>query len=144
MRPAWRRPAVTAIAGYAALAAAACGSTEQRRNVPRPPAPIVVNAAIDADRVSVSPSRFGAGPVEHVVANLTDTTQRITLETAGRSSRPGLRRQTTPIDPRDTATLKADVRSGRYVVHVAGDGIDAATLRVSGRRRSAQNDLLQP
>jgi hypothetical protein len=84
------------------------------------------------------------GPDRAVVANLTDASQQITLETAGRSSRPGLRRQTTPIDPRDTATLKADVRSGRYVVHVAGDGIDAATLRVSGRRRSAQNDLLQP
>jgi hypothetical protein len=106
-----------------------------------PPAPIVVNASIGTDRVSVSPSRFGAGPIELVVANLTDTSQQITLETAGRSSRPGLRRQTAPINPRDTATLEADVRSVRYLVHVAGDGIDAATLRVSGRRRSGQNDL---
>jgi hypothetical protein len=143
MRAAWRRPAVVAV-GSLTLAVAACGTTEERPNGSRPPAPIVVNASIDADRVSVSPSRFGAGPVELVVANLTDTSQQITLETAERSSRPGIRQQTAPINPRDTATLKAEMRSGRYLVHVAGDGIEAATLRVSGRRRSAQNDLLQP
>jgi hypothetical protein len=141
MRATRRRPAMASIAGSLALGAAACGTTTERPNEPRPPAPIVVNAAIGTDRVSVSPSRFRAGPIELVVANLTDASQQITLETAGRSSRPGLRRQTTPMDPRDTATLKADVRSGRYVIHVV---IDAATLRVSGRRRSAQNDLLQP
>jgi len=85
-----------------------------------------------------------AGPIELVVADLTDTSQQITLETAQRSSRPGLCRQTAPINPPDTATLEADMRSGRYLVHVAGERIDAATLRVSGRRRSARNDLLQP
>jgi hypothetical protein len=135
---------VAAIAGSMALVAAASGTTEERANEPRRPAPIVLNASIDAGRVSVSLSRFGAGPIELVVANLTDTSQRITLETAGDARRPGIRRRTAPIDPRDTATIKADVRSGRYLVHVGGDGIEAATLRVTGRRRSAQNDLLQP
>jgi hypothetical protein len=144
MGAAWRRPAMRAIAGSLALGAAACGTTSERPNEPRPPAPIVLNAAIGTDRVSVSPSRLGAGPIELVVANLTDTSQQITLETAELTSRAGLRQQTAPINPRDTATLEADVRSGRYLVHVAGEHIDAATLRVSGRRRSAQNDLLQP
>ena len=138
-----RAPAIAAVSGALVLAATACGTTEERPNQPRPPAPIVINASIDTDRVSVSPSRFGAGPIELIVANLTHTSQQITLETAGRD-RPGIRQQTAPINPRDTATLKADVRGGRYLVHVAGDGIGAATLRVSGRRRSAQNDLLQP
>jgi hypothetical protein len=138
-----RPPAVAAVSGALALVATACGTTEERPNRPRPPAPILIDASIDTDRVSVSPSRFGAGPIELVVANLTDTSQQITLETAGRS-RPGIRRQTAPINPRDTARITADVLSGRYLVHVAGDGIEAATLRVSGRRRSAQNDLLQP
>jgi len=139
-----RRGAMAAIAGSLALGAAGCGTTDQRPNEPRPPAPILVNASIGTDRVSVSPSRFGAGPIELVVANLTDTSQQITLELAGRSSRPGLRQQTAPINPRDTATLKADVPGGRYLVHVAGEGIDAATLRVLSRRPSARNDLLQP
>jgi hypothetical protein len=135
---------MAAIAGSLTPAATACETTEERPNRPRPPAPIVINASIDTDRVSISPARFGAGPSELIVANLTDTSQQITLETAGRSSRPRIRRQTAPINPRDTATIKADMRSGRYLLHVAGDGIDAATLRVSWRRHSAQNNLLQP
>jgi hypothetical protein len=133
-----------AIAGSLALGAAACGTTSERPNEPRPPAPIVLNAAIGTDRVSVSPSRFGAGPIELVVANLTDTSQQITFETAGRSRRPGLRQQTAPINPRDTAELRADLATGRYTVQATGGGIAAATLRVGRPRRSAQNDLLQP
>jgi hypothetical protein len=104
---------------------------------------IVITGSISTDRVSVSPRRFGAGPISLLVANLTDTTQQITLETADRR-RPGIRSRTGPINPRDTAELRADLQTGRYTVHVAGGGIRAATLRVSGRRRSAQNDLLQP
>ena len=33
---------------------------------------------------------------------------------------------------------------GTYSVHVDGDGIEGATLRVGAERESAQNDLLQP
>jgi hypothetical protein len=104
---------------------------------------IVITGSISTDRVSISPRRFGAGPISLVVANLTDTSQRVTLETADRT-RPGIRRRSAPIDPRDTAELRADLGTGRYTVHVAGGGIRAATLRVSRRRPSAQNDLLQP
>jgi hypothetical protein len=137
--------AATRRAGTAAtlvLAAASCGGTEQRPNHPRPPVRIVITGSISPDRVAISPRRFGAGPISLVVANLTDTAQRVTLETAGRS-RPGIRR-TTPVDPRDTAEVRADLPTGRYTVHVASGGIRAATLRVGRRRSSAQNDLLQP
>jgi hypothetical protein len=143
MRAARRRAAAVAIAGSLALAAAGCGTTEQRRDEPRPPVRIVLTGSISTDRVSVSPRRFGAGPVSLVVANLTDTSQQVTLETADPAP-PGIRQETAPINPRDTAELRADLRTGRYTVRVTGGGIRAATLRVSGRRRSAQNDLLQP
>jgi hypothetical protein len=143
MRAVTSRAAAVGIAGATALATLGCGSTEQRPNRPRPPVRIVITGSISTDRVSVSPRRFGAGPVSLVVANLTDTPQRITLETADRTG-PGIRRETAPIDPRDTAEVRADLRTGRYTVHVSGGGIRAATLRVAGRRPSAQNDLLQP
>jgi hypothetical protein len=130
-------------AGVAALAAAGCGATAQRRNEPRPPIRIVVTGSISSDRVSVSPRHLGAGPISLVVANLTDTAQQVTLETADREG-PGIRTQTPPIDPRDTAELRAVLRTGRYTVRVAGGGIRAATVRVAARRPSAQNDLLQP
>jgi hypothetical protein len=143
MRAARRRAGAAAIAGSLALAAGACGTTEQRPDEPRPPARIVLTGAISTDRVSVSPRRFGAGPVRLIVANLTDTSRQVTLEAADRT-RPGIRQETAPINPRDTAELRADLRTGRYTVRVIGSGIRAATLRVSQRRGSAQNDLLQP
>jgi hypothetical protein len=142
LRAVTRRAAAVGIAGSVALGAGGCGATSQRRNDPRPATRIVLTASISPDRVSVSPRRFGAGPVSLVVANLTDTAQRVTLETAGAAA--GIRTRTGPINPRDTAELRADLRTGRYTVRVTGGGIRAATLRVSGRRPSAQNDLLQP
>jgi hypothetical protein len=137
------RVVAIAIAGLLALVTAACGTTEDRRNEPRPPARILITGSISTDRVSISPRRFGAGPVSLIVANLTDASQQVTLEAADRN-RPGVRQQTAPINPRDTAELRADLRTGRYKVHVTGGGIAAATLRVGKRRPSAQNDLLQP
>ena len=141
MRAARTRAAAATIA--AAFALAACGTTTERRNDPRPPTRIVVTGSISTDRVSISPRRFGAGPVSLVVANLTDTSQQVTLETAD-TARAGIRQQTAPINPRDTAELRADLGTGRYLVKVSGGGIASATLRVGKRRRSAQNDLLQP
>src|SRR4051812_22802078 len=143
MRGASGRAVAIAIAGAFALAAAACGTTDERRNEPRPPTRIVLTGSISTDRVSISPRRFGAGPISLVVANLTDTSQQLTLETVDRR-RPGIRQQTAPINPRDTAELRADLSTGRYLVKVSGGGIESATLRVGRRRRSAQNDLLQP
>ena len=129
----------------AALALAGCGATAASRGDPRPPAPIVLTASISDQRVSVSPRRFGAGPISLIVTNQTKTAQRVTLESVEKAGEgPGLKQQTAPISPQDTATLKADVDPGRYSVHVVGDAIAAANLRVGAERASAQNDLLQP
>jgi hypothetical protein len=143
MRRASGRVVAIAIAGALALGAAACGTTDERRNEPRPPTRIVLTGSISTDRVSISPRRFGAGPISLVVANLTDTSQQVTLERLG-SRRAGVRQETAPINPRDTAELRADLASGRYTVRVTARAIAAATLRVGKRRPSAQNDLLQP
>ena len=137
------RRTATALAATAVLTG--CGGGSDFKNNPRPPAPIVVSASIDDQQVSVSPRRFGAGPISLIVTNLTSTAQRVTLESNDRVGQgPGLRQETAPISPRDTATLTADVGPGRYLVHVRGDAIDAARLRVGAQRASSQNDLLQP
>jgi hypothetical protein len=129
----------------AAIVLAGCGATADSRTDPRPPAPIVLTASISDQRVSVSPRSFGAGPISLIVTNQTKTSQRVTLESVEKAGQgPGLKQETAPINPRDTATLKADVDPGRYSVHVAGDAIAAAALRVGPERKSAQNDLLQP
>jgi hypothetical protein len=138
-----RRTATAALAAGVLLAA--CGGSANYNNDPRPPSPIVVTASVNDQRVSVSPRTFGAGPISLIVTNLTGAAQRVTLESNFRPGRgPGLRQETAPISPRDTATLSADVGPGRYLVHVRGDAISAARLRVGASRPSAQNDLLQP
>lgn len=135
-----------AVAVAAVLALGGCGgSSADYKNDPRPPATIVITGYISDQRVSVSPRSFGAGPISLIVTNQTGTSQRVTLESAGPAgSGPGIRQVTAPISPQDTATLKVDVKPGRYSVHVAGDAIRAAGLRVGRERESAQNDLLQP
>lgn len=130
------------VAGALVTAAAGCGSEVEYANTPRPASPIVVTASISRDSVSVSPGRFGAGPISVIVTNQTGAAQQVTLETDG--DQPGVRRQTPPIDPRDTASLKADVEPGRYTLHVGGNAIAAASLRVGAPRPSAQDDVLQP
>lgn len=142
-----RRTAAHApLAVAAVLALGGCGSSSaDYKNAPRPPSPIVITGYISDQRVSVSPRTFGAGPISLIVTNQTGTSQRVTLESSGAAgSGPGIKQVTAPISPQDTATLKVDVKPGSYSVHVAGDGIRAARLKVGRERASAQNDLLQP
>jgi hypothetical protein len=129
-----------------ALVLAGCGSQANYANNPKPPAPIVVTAAIASDRISVSPANFGAGPIELIVTNLTGASQMLTLETnspIGGSS-PGISQQTSPINPQDTASLKVTLTQGTYSVHVSSGRIKPATLQVGPSRTTAQNLLLQP
>ena len=129
----------------ATLGVVGCGSESDYANEPRPPSPINVTAAITQEKVTVSPREFGAGPIVLIVANQTAEPQRVTLETdeiAGEQG--GIKQSTAPINPDGTATLKVDVREGRYAVSVDGDGISAARVRVGPERESAQHELLQP
>jgi hypothetical protein len=124
---------------------AGCGGGDDYANNPRPPAPINVTAAITDQRVSVSPARFGAGPIVLVISNQSSSAQEVTFETdelAG--SEPGRTFNTTPINPRGTATLKVDVRQGDWKLGTKDGGIRAAAVSVGKRRKTAQNDLLQP
>jgi hypothetical protein len=124
---------------------AGCGGEDDYKNDPRPPAPINVTAAITNSRVSVSPHRFGAGPIVLVISNQSSTAQEVTFETDELGgSEPGRTFSTTPINPRGTATLKVDVRQGDWRLGTKDGGIRAAAVSVGRTRNSAQNDLLQP
>lgn len=136
-----------AVAGLAAaaVAVAGCGDDQTYANHPRPPAPILVTASISDEGVAVSPRRFGAGPVNVVVTNQTGAAQRVALESVDGVGRgPGIRQVTSPINPRDSARLAADVHPGRYRLHVPGTGIPSARLLVGPRRPSSQDELLLP
>jgi hypothetical protein len=146
-----RTPHQAAVAGctlVSALALAACGSSDRKHeNAERPPTPIVISAAIDDRQVSVSPRRFGAGPITLVISNQSNATQQVTLETADSAagSGPGETAvKTGPINPRETASVKAVVQPGTYELHTGGNDVQPARIAVGPQRPSAQNDLLQP
>ena len=137
--------AVAMATGVAVLLAGCGGSDDSTyANEPRPPAPLVVSASIGSDKVSVSPRKFGAGPITLIVTNQTGQSRELTLETDEIGGGPGIRQTSGPINPGDTASLKADLKRGTYRVAVDGKQIAAARLNVGAERESAQNELLQP
>ena len=136
---------------YGGIAAAAlvtivgCGGEDDYKNDPRPPAPINVTAAITNSKVSVSPQRFGAGPIVLVISNQSSSAQEVTFQTHELGGeQPGRTFSTTPINPRGTATLKVEVRQGAWRLGTRDGGIRAAAVSVGRQRKSAQNELLQP
>lgn len=135
-----------ALAAVATTAVAGCGDNSSYKNSERPPAGLVVSASIDNRRVMVSPRHFGGGPITLVITNQSSQKQQVTLESdGGPGSGPGTRPvQTGPINPRETASVKADVTEGSYALKVDGDGVAPARLVVGRQRPSSQNDLLQP
>ena len=143
-----RAPRLHAVLGsvIAVVVIAGCGDDSDYKNTDRPPAPILVTAHIGKGKVSVSPSTFGAGPINVVITNQTDRSQQITLESADDpgSTTIGTKQETGPINPQDTANLSANVKQGTYRLHVRGDDIRAASLDVGAERESSQQDLLLP
>jgi hypothetical protein len=137
---------LTLAALVAAVALAGCGGEDDEYgNRPRPPAPINVTAAIDDERVRVSPESFGSGPVVIIISNQSRSPQTVTFETdeiGGGSG--GIRRSTPEIAARSTGQLKVDPPEGTYRLSAGSGGIAPARLEVGERRRSAQNELLQP
>lgn len=139
------RTATAAVAVGLGLLGTGCGGGGEYRNEARPPTPIVVSASIGPSEVSVSPREFGAGPITLIVTNQSDRSQELTLETDEiGGENPGIKQNSGPINPGDTASLKADLAKGTYRVAVGDRGIDGATLNVGDKRRSAQDELLQP
>jgi hypothetical protein len=137
----WIAPVAACLA---VLAVAGCGNDKSYKNDPRPPQTLVITAAILPDKVSVSPAKFGAGPISLTVANETDASQQISIVRRVNGQSQDTNDRTGPINPHDTATLKADVEEGDYEIRVEGDGITPAVVSVGAPRKSAQNDLLQP
>lgn len=136
------RARVVVSAGIATALIAGCGD-EDFANDPRPPVPIELTGVVQAEAVTVSPARIGAGPVRITVSNQTRGRQTITLE--GET----MRTQVGPVDPLDTATIRTTLDPGLYEVS-AGSAVAVpkeirpAVLRIGRERRSSSGDLLLP
>src|SRR5436305_11502648 len=85
-------------------AVAGCGSSGHFANVPSPPTPINLTVYINDQRVSVSPSFVGAGPVVLIVTNQASTAQSLTVLPAGASAAQPVA-DTGPINPSATTQI---------------------------------------
>ena len=124
-----------------------CGSSDDYANDPRPPRPLDVSVSVTDDRVSVSPSELGAGPVVITIANLSRRSQDVRLEAPEGTSSACVETDTAsgPINPRGTARLSVELVEGDCLVTAAARGRPRpARLTVGEQRDSAQADLLQP
>jgi hypothetical protein len=136
-----------------AVGVVGCGGGSHYANLPRPPSPINLTVYINDQRVSLSPTSVGAGPVELIVTNQASNAESLTVLPAGATASQPLA-DTGPISPQGSAQVTVNLDSpGDYTVGTSpssdaaaatATGIHAATLHVGRPRPSASSQLLQP
>lgn len=138
-----RRRALAAGCATGVLALAGCGEDEQFANEPSPPPPVTVTALVDAQSVSVSPARFGAGVVRIIIANQSDEPQTVGLRAEDEEEAP-VTRTTDPIAVGGTGALKLDLEPGTYRLGTEGERIEDGLLKIGPRRPEGRSQLLLP
>jgi hypothetical protein len=136
-----RSACVLLVAGVAAVAVG-CGGQDFKNN-PRPAAAIELTGVIQADKVTISPNKVGAGPVTITISNQTHDAHTITL--TGES----INEQVGPVNPLDTATIQKTLQEGSYEVkagssHAVAHEIKPARLSIGKKRASSSNETGQP
>jgi hypothetical protein len=131
--------ALAAVVLALSLLGAGCGGDGERTNSLRPPSAVNVAVQIGDERVSVSPRRIGAGPLNIIVSNQSSASHQVLIDG------PRVKRSVGPINPEDTASLQVTVSPGEYIVSVEDSGtLTPGRLQVGAKRPSAQNELLLP
>ncbi len=138
-----------------ALAGGCGGGGSHFADRPRPPSPVNLTVYINDQRVSVSPTSVGAGPVVFIVTNQASNSESLTILPAGQSAATPLA-DTGPISPQATAQVTVDFSDpGEYVVETSNGSssqaqsalpgkIQPALLHIGPQRPSASNQLLTP
>jgi hypothetical protein len=133
-----------ACAGLAVAAAAigGCGG-EDFKNEARAPIREALTGVIQDDKVTVSPAKLGAGPVEITISNQTDADHTVTLEGESIVERQG------PVAPGATVTIQKTLTKGSYEVKAGSEKavpreIRPAVLKIGRKRRNSNNELLLP
>ena len=121
---------------------AGCGN-DDFKNEARAPVRLALTGVIQDDKVTVSPAKIGAGPVEITISNQTDSARTITLEGESVTEEEG------PVQPGDTATIHKTLKPGSYEVRAGSKKavrkeIQPAVLQIGKERKNSNNELLQP
>lgn len=136
-----RGPAVLLAVMFAA-SMAACGD-EDFKNEPRQPVAIQLTGVVQSNKVTVSPSKVGGGPVAITIANQTDDPHTITLDGGSIHAEVG------PVAPTDTGTIRRTLEPGEYEVRAGSEAavpkeIKPATLQIGPERESSSGELELP
>lgn len=121
---------------------AGCGGKDFK-NEARAPVRLALTGVIQDDKVTVSPAKVGAGPVEITISNQTDAVHTITLEGASTKEQQG------PVQPGDTTTIQKTLEPGSYQVRAGSEKavrkeIRPAVLLIGKERKNSNNELLLP
>jgi hypothetical protein len=133
-----------AFTGLAVAAAIVAGCGEDDfKNEARAPIREALTGVIQDDKVTVSPSKLGAGPVEITISNQTKDDHTVTLEGESIVERQG------PVAPGATLTIQKTLTRGNYEVKAGSEKavpreIRPAVLRIGKERENSNNDLLLP
>jgi hypothetical protein len=142
---------IIAIVG-ACTAVAGCGAAGGTAPTqPRPPSPINLTVYVNDSRISVSPSRVGAGPVVFIVTNQASKAEQLAVSRPGMSSPIA---STAPINPQGTTQVSVNFRPGDYTIATQRHGTDAqlsrqpsirsASIHIGRERANGSDNLLQP
>jgi hypothetical protein len=143
MRQTVRMRRVIVVSAMTVIALSGCGGGNDFANKPRPPVPLQLTGVITKAKVTISPSKVGAGPVVITVSNQTGQSRTLTLDGQGLQERVG------PINPLDTAQLQKTLKPGRYTVTAGSEQATAkeiapATLVIGKERASGSDKVLLP
>jgi hypothetical protein len=126
----------------AGLIGVGCGGGSDFKDKPRPAAPVQLNGVITSSKVTVSPSRIGAGPVIILVSNQTDRSHTLVLD--GPNIAPV---RVGPINPLDTGEIQQTLEPGQYTVKAGTAQAVAKEIApahlVIGKARPSSNDQLE-
>jgi hypothetical protein len=125
-----------------ALLLGGCGGSNFK-NDPRPPVPLQLTGVITDKSVTISPNKFGGGPVVLIISNQAHMAHTVTL------SGNGIQDQVGPINPLDTAKLQQSLRPGHYQVtagssQAVAHAVKPGTIVVGPERQSSSNTVLLP
>jgi hypothetical protein len=149
------RKTTSLLLALCAVAVYGCSSSGTFANKPSPPQPVNVTVYVNDSKVSASPTKVGAGPVNFVVTNQASKSVALTILPAGSAASQPLA-DTGPINPQATAQITVNLTSrGDYTVATTSGGsteasattntpIAPATIHVGGPRSGGSTQLLTP
>jgi hypothetical protein len=141
------------VIGLGCLSLSACGTVGGKAaTASRPATPVNLTVYVNDQRVSVSPSSAGAGPVVFIVTNQASRAESLAISRAG-ATQPLA--STAPINPQGTTEISVNFSPGDYTIGPAsggatdaqlsrGSAIHSASIHIGKARASSSNQLLQP